>query len=130
MNESATNKIKNDNSSDSLNPVWERLHEHDSELRTLEKSHAETFQRVKGTEQIISNVREELKEWKDQTHRDSEAILAELRSANKYTQTVSEKTHQTAATIQTLKWVIPVTVTATGVLFGILTFLVKAGLLG
>lgn len=130
MNESATNKIKNDSSGDSLNPVWQRLHEHDNELSNLHRNHAETFQRIKGNEQILTNVREEMREWKDQTHRDSEAILAELRSSNQYTQSVSEKTHQTMATLQTLKWVIPMAITGAGVLFAILTFLVKAGLIG
>ena len=113
-----------------LTPVWERLHEHERDLRDLNKGQAEAHQRINGTEQVVANVHQELRDWKEQTHKDSAAILSELREANRQTQTTSEKAEETAAIIKTLKWAVPTAVAGTGALFGMLTFLVKAGVIG
>ena len=115
------------NQTNTLTPVWERLHEHDRDLNNLKKEHAESHQRIKGTEQVVANVHQELKDWKDQTHRDSAAILAELREANKQSHNASIEANDTAAVIRTFKWVIPTAITGAGVLFGALTFLARTG---
>ena len=113
-----------------LTPVWERLHEHERDLRDLQKNHAEAHQRIKGTEQVVANVREELREWKEQTHKDSAAILSELREANRQTQSAQEKANETAAVIRTLKWVVPTAIAGTGAVFGAMTFLARTGIIG
>ena len=127
---SESDKQDEDDRRGTLAPVWQRLHEHERDLHDLQKNHAEAHQRLKGTEQIVANVREELRDWKDQTHRDSAAILTELREANKQTQSASQKADETAAVIRTLKWVVPTAIAGTGALFGVMTFLAKTGAIG
>ena len=112
------------------NNVWSRLHEHDRDLRDLHKNHAEVYQRIKGTEQVIANVHQELRDWKDQTHNDSNRIIEELKSANNRGREAVEKAQETAAFIRTIKWVIPTAITGTGVFIGGLTLLLRSGVLG
>ena len=128
MSEQATDDTNDQRGT--LTPVWERLHEHERDLRDLQKNHAEANQRIKGTEQVIANVHQELRDWKDQTHKDSAAILTELREANKQTQSASQKADETAAVIKTIKWIVPTAIAGTGALFGAMTFLARAGLIG
>ena len=113
-----------------LTPVWERLHEHERDLRDLQKGHAEASQRIKGTEQVIANVHQELRDWKDQTHKDSAAILSELREANRQSQQAIAETRDTAAVMRTFKWVVPTAIAGTGALVGLLTFLEGTGVIG
>ena len=113
-----------------LTPVWDRLHEHEHKLSDLPRDQGAAHQRIKGTEQVVQNVHQELKDWKNQTHADSNRIIDQLQAANKQGKAAAEKAYETATVIRTLKWVVPTSIAGTGAIFGVLTFLVKAGVLG
>ena len=117
-----------------LEPIWGRLQEHEHDIRELYRASTQAHERVSATNETIIHLREDMRDWKEQTHRDSTSILTELKAANVRAATVDAKMAaeqgKSSGRWEMLKVVVPVGLGMASLILGGLTLLYKFGVLG
>ena len=117
-----------------LEPIWGRLQEHEHDIRELYRASAQAHERVSATNETIAHLREDIRDWKEQTHRDSTSILTELKAANVRAAAVDAKLAadqgRSSGRWEMLKVFVPVGLGMASLTLGGLTLLYKFGVLG
>ena len=117
-----------------LEPIWGRIREHDNDIRELYKGNSSAHERVTATNEALLHLRDDIREWKDQTYKDSASILAELRTSNERAAKVENHTAEilgkNAGRWEALKVALPVTIGGAGLVIAGLTLLFKFGVIG
>ena len=115
-------------------PIWSKLNEHETDIRELYKTTARAHERVNSTNETVLYLREDIREWKEQTHRDSTNILKELRASNERMavadQRLAEQAGVTQGRWEAVKVGLPIGLTVAGLTITGLVALNKLGMLG
>jgi len=117
-----------------LEPVWGRLQAHEHDIRELYRHSAQAHERVNATNEALLQLRDDIRDWKNQTHRDSSNILQELRASNARAVSAEARSAEgrgwTRGMWDLFKVGVPIVVGATGLVFGGFTLLYKFGVIG
>lgn len=115
-------------------PIWSKLNEHETDIRELYKTTARAHERVNSTNETVLYLREDIREWKEQTHRDSTNILKELRASNERMAVADQRLAEQAGVAQgrweAVKVGLPIGLTVAGLTITGLVALNKLGILG